>query len=205
MRNGTLDMALGAGLTAIQVQKFKLYDSDKFKVHHSAVLQNAVVILNSGRAPTNDIQTRKAIIHAVNKAVFIEKEFAGLELPVSELLPLDAPFCNVDLTPKWSYDLDRARILNCPVKAEPKITADVVKVQVKVLSDGAVAGLVILGVALVLLAAFVIHMIRREKEGEPVFQSLEEPKPVQGKKPEYKVVNLVDVTEQTILVKSAGT
>jgi hypothetical protein len=194
-------MALGAGLTATQVQKFKLYDSDKFKVLHSAVLQNAVAILNSGRAPTNDIQTRKAIIHAVNKAVFIEKEFAGLELPVSELLPLDAPFCNVDLTPKWSYDLDKARILNCPVKA---VTADVVKVQVKVLSDGAVAGLVILGVALVLLAAFVIYMIRREKVGEPVFQSLEEPKSVQGKKPEYKVVNQVDVVEQSIFVKSAG-
>jgi iron complex transport system substrate-binding protein len=91
------------------------------------------------------------------------------------------------------------------VKAEPTITADVAKmlVQVKVLSDGAVAGLVILGVALVLLAAFVIHMIRREKNGEPVFQSLAEPTSDQGKQ-EYKVVNLVDVTEQTILVKSAG-
>lgn len=106
LRDGTLDMVLGQGpLTAAQVASIKEADSSTFDVRHSEIFQHSLVVLNSGRVPTNDIEIRRTIIHAINKASFIESEFGGgLEEPVSQLLPPSAPYCNVDLNPKWSYD-----------------------------------------------------------------------------------------------------
>ena len=164
LRSGTLDMALGVGpLTAQQVQGLKFYDSDKFDVRHSQVLQNALAVMNTGRAPTNDIKTRQAIIHAVNKAIFIEKEFGGLELPIAELLPLSAPFSNVDLSPKWSYDLDKAKFLNCPPPS-PEASAPV--------SDAMIAGLTLAGCVVAALVILVLRMISRERQGKPMFLPL---------------------------------
>jgi len=175
LRDGTLDMALGAGpLTAQQVQSLKFYDSDKFDVRHSQVLQNVLAVMNTGRAPTNNIKTRQAIIHAVNKAVFIEKEFLGLEQPVSELLPLSAPFSNVDLSPKWSYDLEKAKLLNCPSSLTAAATPA---------SDGLVAGLVVAGCVVAGLFILVIRMIVRERQGKPIFLPLAVEEPTQGKGP----------------------
>merc|ERR1712127_532075 len=56
---------------------------------------------------------------SVDKARFIKEEFAGLEQPVTQLLPFNTPFCNVDLNPKWAYDFEKAELLNCPVMPSP--------------------------------------------------------------------------------------
>jgi len=117
---GDLDMALGIGpLTAKQIQTLKFYHSDVVDVRHSDVMQHALMIMNTNANHTKDVETRRAIIHAVDKTRFIKKEFAGLEQPVTQLLPYNAPYCNVDLNPKWAYDFEKAELLNCAVIEPP--------------------------------------------------------------------------------------
>ena len=70
-------------------------------------------------------------------------------------MPETAPFCDVDLTPKWTYDLEKALFLNCLIPSD--------------LSTGAIVGIVV-GTVLVLgLAIFAFTLIGREKAGNPIF------------------------------------
>ena len=164
--SGDLDMALGIGpLSAKQVQKLNVFHSDVVDVRHSDVLQNSVLVMNTNKSPTDDINVRKAIIHAVNKGRFIEEEFGGLEQPVSQFLPKSAPYCNIDMNPKWSYDLEKAMLLNCPEGRDD-------------LSSGAIAGIAV-GVAVgVGLVVFVLALIRGERQGKPMFKANTKAEPV---------------------------
>eukprot|EP00977_Amphora_coffeiformis_P022934 scaffold11900_cov176-Amphora_coffeaeformis.AAC.2 len=157
--NNELDMALGVGpLTAKQVFKFKSDHSDRFEVRHTDVLQHALLIMNTARAPTDDIRVRQAIIHAIDKNKFIEEEFSNLEQPVGQLLPYTAPYCNVDLNPKWSYDPEKAKLLNCPVETS---SSD--------LSTGALAGISVACVLAAALVAMICYMVSKERSGTPIF------------------------------------
>ena len=158
--SGNLDMALGVGpLKATQVQKIKFENSDIVDVRHSDVTQHALMIMNGNKKGTDDVKVRQAIIHAIDKARFIEGEFAGLEQPVTQLLPYSAPFCNVDLSPKWAYDFDKAVLLNCPNYGG--------------LPGWAIAIIVIASVLFVGLLAFTFLMYYRERQGKPVFTRLD--------------------------------
>jgi nickel transport system substrate-binding protein len=156
--SGELDMAMGIGaLTAVQVQELKFKHSSKFDVRHSDVTQNSLLLLNTAKAPTDDINVRRAIIHALDKAIFVEKEFAGLEQPASQLMPFSLPYTDVDLTPKLSFDFDKAATINCPASSE--------------LSGGLKAGIAFGCVLVVALLTLVIMMIQREKRGKPMFST----------------------------------
>ncbi|KAL7484037.1 hypothetical protein ACHAW6_009683 [Cyclotella cf. meneghiniana] len=161
LETGDLDMTLGTGpLTPTQVRNIQFYNSTKFDVVRGEVLQHAVLVMNTNKEPTNDIKVRKAITHAINKAEFINKEFSGLEQPVNQLLPLSAPYCDVDLNPKWNYDIEKALLLNCgDDNADGSISA------------GAIAGIVIAVLMVLGLGGFIMHMINREKQGKPLFTS----------------------------------
>ena len=50
----------------------------------------------------------------IARVAFIDKELHGLQQPVDTIFPRDAPFCDVELTPKWDYDIEKAELLNCP-------------------------------------------------------------------------------------------
>lgn len=186
--SGDLDMALGIGpLSASQIQNLKFYHSDKLDVRHSAVMQHANVIMNTNAPHTRDIKTRQAIIHAVDKSRFLKEEFAGLEQPVTQLLPYDAPFCNVDLNPKWAYDFEKARLLNCPVPPPATVTVSTTAAGNTTGSEGdrekddddddsnknLTIALGVLGAVLFLCIIFVIFVVMREKRGDPVFTPLE--------------------------------
>jgi ABC-type transport system substrate-binding protein len=174
--SGKLDMALGIGpLTAAQVQKLKFYNSDKLDVRHSDVMQHALMIMNANASFTKDINIRRAIIHAIDKARFIEEEFAGLEQPVTQLLPYSAPYCNVDLSPKWAYDFDKAKRLNCPIPDPGK--------------DGGLPGwativIIVISVALAAVLAFALVMYARERQGRPVFMPIDPEEETLVAKPE---------------------
>lgn len=163
LKSGDLDMALGIGpLKAKQVQNLKFYDSATVDVRHSDVLQHSLLVMNTNNTHTSDIKTRQAIIHAIDKSEFIEEEFAGMEQPVSQLLPYSAPYCNVDLSPKWAYDFQKAELLNCAADTS------------NALGGGAIAGIVIASLTLVGLLAFIGRMVSREKQGKPLFAPLQE-------------------------------
>ena len=165
LKSNELDMALGAGpLSPSQVQDFKFFHSNNFDVQHSDVIQHALLVFNTNRAPTDDIRVRQAIIHAIDKATFLEAEFSGLEEPVSQLLPRTAPFCDIDLSPKWGYDVEKAVLLNCPDDDS--------------LSGGAIAGIAIAGVVVLGLVALIARMIHGERTGKPLFVPPEEHKGV---------------------------
>lgn len=168
LKAGTLDMAMGIGpLTAKQVQDLKFHHSDQFDVRHSDVIQHSLLVFNGKKAPMNDISTRRAVIHAIDKASFLEEEFAGLEQPVTQLLPQSAPYCNVDLSPKLSFDLEKAKLLNCPNELSSSIRA--AEGGSSDLGSGAIAGIVIAAVAGVALIAMLARMIQGERQGKPLF------------------------------------
>eukprot|EP00959_Pyramimonas_sp_CCMP1952_P195132 4080299-Pyramimonas_sp.AAC.3 len=170
--SGALDMALGIGpLTAKQVQNLKFYHSDKLDVRHSEVMQNTVMIMNTNRGATRNIDTRQAIIHAVDKARFIRDEFAGLEQPVTQLLPYSAPFANVDLSPKWAFDFGKAKLINCP--APPSVVGG--DSDDDGLAGWAVAVIVVGGVLLFTALASLGVMYYREKQGKPIFVRIDNP------------------------------
>jgi len=119
---GTLDVVVGSGvLDPADVAAFRTQHSAQFNVFLTDPLQNRIVILNSAKAPTDELTVRKLIIHGVNKAAIIDRELAGLAEPVDTLFPKTAPYCHVDLTPRWDYDLEKANFLRCPQSSAVKV------------------------------------------------------------------------------------
>lgn len=116
LKSGVLDMVAGDGvLTPADLKEFTSGAlSTSFNSFWSSELMHSIVILNSGKAPTNDIAVRKAIIHGVDKASIIKRELQGLAQAADTLFPKSAPYSRVELTPRWDYDLEKAKMLNCP-------------------------------------------------------------------------------------------
>jgi len=116
--DGSLDAVMGAGvLSDADIAELKHSHPDTLAVVLTESIQNRIVVLNTAKAPTDSLQNRKTIIHAVDKKRIIEKELAGLAEPVQSLFPKDAPYSAADLTPIPAFDLEKAKLLNCP---EPK-------------------------------------------------------------------------------------
>ena len=113
--NGSLDLVWGSGvLPTDDLIDLDVDEGNDISVFHSDDIQNVIILLNSGKAPLDDINLRKTIIHAIDKKTIIKNELGGLFKPVDNVFPLDAPYSDVDLTPRWDYDLEKAQFLNCP-------------------------------------------------------------------------------------------
>ena len=114
--SGELDVVWGAGVLSAE-DIFEIENSADYRqlidVFHSGDVQNVLLLLNSGKPPLDDINVRKIIIHAINKAAIVQQELKGLEQTVDNVFPLQAPYCDVDLTPRWDYDLEKAVLLSC--------------------------------------------------------------------------------------------
>jgi len=117
--NGSLDMVWGAGVLHAQ-DIFSLQDNETLplSVFHTDDIQNTLMVINSGKPPTDDITLRKAIIHAIDKVALLEKELGSITRPVDNVFPLDAPYCDLDLTPRWDYDIEKAILLTCNSNTE---------------------------------------------------------------------------------------
>jgi len=113
LRDGSLDMVAGDGVLApADLRAFQ--SSSTFSTVMTPVLAHSLVIINSGQEPTDDISLRKAIIHGVDKASIIRSELGGIGEAVDRLFPRSAPHSDLELTPRWDYDIEKATMLNCP-------------------------------------------------------------------------------------------
>mmetsp|Transcript_77512 Transcript_77512/g.250795 ORF Transcript_77512/g.250795 Transcript_77512/m.250795 type:complete len:626 (-) Transcript_77512:457-2334(-) len=114
----TLDMVVGGGvLTPAQVKNFQQQHINDFQVVMGPPLMNKIIVMNAGKPPTDDLELRKTIMHAVDKAAIVADELSGSARVADSLFPKDAPYCDVDLTPRYDYDLQKAQFMNCPAEA----------------------------------------------------------------------------------------
>lgn len=118
--DGTLDMVWGDGVLAAQdiadLKDAADAGDEALSVFHTADIQNVLLLLNSGKPPLDDLRVRKTIMHAIDKEYIIDNELggsSGLLRPVDNVFPLNAPYSDVHLTPRWDYDLEKAIFLNC--------------------------------------------------------------------------------------------
>ncbi|KAL3933587.1 MAG: hypothetical protein SGBAC_010328 [Bacillariaceae sp.] len=159
--DGSLDLVWGSGvLTATDLIELDEDESNNLSVFMSEDIQNVIVLLNSGNPPLDDINVRKTIIHAIDKKTIIDDNLGGIVKPVDNVFPLDAPYCDIDLTPRWDYDLEKAEFLNCP---DP--TPDPVVEEDKALAVGLGVGLGALCAILLVLALLYVNRSKKlEKE-----------------------------------------
>ena len=120
---GTLDVVIGSGvLTPADLRDIEDNQAATLSVHMGPVLQTRIVILNGNSVPTDNIETRKAIIHAVDKAAIIDAELSGYAEVEDSLFTRSQPYCDLDLTPRWDYDLEKAEFINCrPERTGPVV------------------------------------------------------------------------------------
>ena len=161
--DGSLDAVMGSGvLTGADVADLRNNHAEKVSVSLTESIQNRNIVFNTAKSPTDDLQTRKVIIHAIDKATIIDAVMSGIDAPVDSLFPKDAPYCGADLTPKPDYDLEKAVLLNCPIptKKDERLT------------DDAIAAIAVVSVAALMFGVSLAVMVRRERKGKPVFQPL---------------------------------
>jgi nickel transport system substrate-binding protein len=175
--DGSLDAVLGAGvLTEEDVAAMRTSNTDKVSVVLTEAIQNRIIVLNTAKAPTDKLQMRKVIIHAVDRDAIIKKELAGLAEAAESLFPKDTPYCGAHLTPRPDYDIEKAKMLNCPTPAtQVYVTKEVTKQVTKEKNEmpaGAIAAIGILGVAAFAGVLMLVVMYRREKAGDPMFKQL---------------------------------
>jgi ABC-type transport system substrate-binding protein len=122
MKDGTLDAVLGDGVLAPKDLRDFQADSD-FGTYMTPVLMHSVIIINTGLPNTTSIDLRETILHGVDKAAIIEKEFDGIGEVADRLFPRSAPYSDVELTPRYDHDPEKAEMLNCEVPGLKKEVA----------------------------------------------------------------------------------
>ena len=117
--SGELDLVWGAGVLSdsdiVEIRDDPVI-SERIQVAHGDAVQNAMIILNTGKPPFDDINVRKTAIHAIDKSGLLKRELP-LSQSVDNIFPRDAPYCDVELSPRWSYDLEKAVLLSCDGQA----------------------------------------------------------------------------------------
>ena len=184
--DGSLDAVVGAGPLAPNDIGSFVYDPG-FDVMHSDPTQNTVLIMNI----END-DVRKTVVHGVNKGAIIDAQLGGFEKAVGQLFPESAPYCGIDLTPKFNYDLEKAELISCggaapepptvapptpspptpspPTPGPPTPSPRGKKKKSSSNNNGAFVGLFVAAAVLaVLLCGCMAYMASREKAGQPVF------------------------------------
>lgn len=161
--DGSLDVVWGSGvLPADDLIALDADENNDLSVYHSDDIQNVIILLNSGKAPLDDLKLRKTVIHAINKKKIIDDNLGGLFKPVDNVFPKDAPYCDVDITPRWDYDLEKAEFLNClPEMQMQEMSAP------EPVDNSLALGLGLgLGISSVLLLLVVATYIKRNKDLE---------------------------------------
>lgn len=112
--SGELDLILGSGghgAGQIGLDVFQRYQNRPGVVTKTSdPLSTRAMAMNSKRSPTNDINVRRAVLHAVNKAAMVKHIFLGVEKQADTLFSPDKPYCNLGLKP-YGFDAAGAEAL----------------------------------------------------------------------------------------------
>jgi len=113
--DGSLDVAVGDKvLTPQQVQEFQTQHTATHTTILGPRLYNQIIVINAAKSPTDNIHVRKVIMHSVDKSAIVSQDMYEQASVADSLFPRDAPYCDIDLTPRWDYDLEKATLMNCP-------------------------------------------------------------------------------------------
>ncbi len=118
-----------------------------------------------------DTDIRKAVVHGVNKRPIIESELNEAYEPAEQLFPPTLPYCDVDLTPKFAYDAEKADWL-CSDEGTTNDRGGGSKKKKKSSSNddaGLIGGLIAAAVVALAALCCIGAMAKKEKEGRPVF------------------------------------
>jgi ABC-type transport system substrate-binding protein len=116
--------------------------------------------VSPGNPPFDDINIRKTVIHAIKKVDIVEKELKGVQPVVDNVFPLEAPFCDVDLTPLGTMTWKRPLLFSC-----------IDETQVAASSDSSKSDFTKLAVGLGLAGFAAVSLYRRSKKFEFEFES----------------------------------
>lgn len=135
LTNGEIDLIYGKNM--LDAETLKAYKDDpNFEVAVSEPTSTRHILLNTTNPILSDLNVRKAIQHATNKAQISEGIFYGLEKPAETLYATTVPYCNVGLEP---YNYDTATSTKLLEEAGWKLGADGYREK-----DGSVLALTIL-------------------------------------------------------------
>ena len=161
--NNELDIVWGSGvLTNTDILELRDQDDSNVNVFFSSDIQNGMIIFNTGKAPLNDFNVRKIIMHSIHKSEIVEKEQLGQV--VDNVFPRHIRHCDVDLTPHWDYDPEKAVLLSCESeeqKNKKSSTSD--DDDNKALAIGLSLGL---GIPLLIVLGFFIYYFQKTKQYE---------------------------------------
>ena len=167
LNDGSLDAVLGIVLDPARVKELQ-YD-DRFEVQHGEETMNHLIIMNIA-----DKEVRKAVVHGVDKNHIIESQLSGFESPTSQIFSQSVPYCDIDLTPKFDYDLEKAELLNCPADTTT-ITTTTTTTKKKTKKEGMNGfkyGILFMVLVVVALLSGLAFIVMKEKEGEPIFMDV---------------------------------
>lgn len=106
---GDVDLVYGDG--QISLDTFDRFRADpRYTAAISQPMATRAVAMNSNRGATRDVNVRKAISHAVNKAAIIKGIFLDTEIAADTLYSANIPYCDLNL-PAFEYNLEKARAL----------------------------------------------------------------------------------------------
>ncbi len=116
LQTGEIDLIYGAaghGSGQLSMDAFERFAKDpQYVTAVSQPLATRVLAVNSKRGPTADLNVRKAIQHAVNKAALVNAVFYGIEKLADTLFAPDTPYSNLGLK-TFVYDpVQAAKLLD---------------------------------------------------------------------------------------------
>lgn len=110
LRSGEIDMIFGASnITYDAFLEFK--DHNKFLAKASqAKVKTRNIIINTTKAPLNDVNVRRAVQYAIDKQSICDSLFSGIEEKADYLFNPDLPYCEHSLEP-YTYDVQKSNQL----------------------------------------------------------------------------------------------
>ncbi len=99
------------GTAEIQPDAYALFVKDAdYATTKSSPRNTRIIAMNAGRGPLQDLQVRKAIMRAIDRAGILQGVLLGQELTAEQLMSQDLPHCNVSLPP-YPFDVSAANAL----------------------------------------------------------------------------------------------